>query len=48
MLVRAIENAARLKSVVMATKGMRAKLFMAEVFLDLMGRESSGDRLNPI
>jgi len=30
---------------------MRAKLFMAglpEVFLDLMGRESSGARLNPI
>jgi hypothetical protein len=32
-------------------KAMRAKLFMAglpEVFLDLMGRESSGGRLNPI
>ena len=51
ILARAIENAARLKSVATVTKAMRAKLFMAglpEVFLDLMGRESSGARLNPI
>ena len=51
ILARAIESAARLKSVATVTKAMRAKLFMAglpEVFLDLMGRESSGARLNPI
>jgi hypothetical protein len=51
ILARAIERAATPKSVAIVTKAMRAKLFMAglpEVFLDLMGRESSGDRLNPI